>query len=102
MEATEDAAKRLHITVASFEVGNITDLESAFTSIRKGANDGMIVFTDGLTYARRQDIIDFAAGERLPTMYDNREFVAEGVLISYAASLLRSTCDLATSCQFCR
>src|SRR5262252_2556227 len=87
LEATEDAANQLHITVASFEVRNISDLESAFTSIRKAANDGMIVFTDGLTYARRQDIIDFAAGERLPTMYGNREFVAEGGLISYGPSL---------------
>ena len=87
LEATENAAKRLHITVASFEVRNITDLESAFPSIRKEANDGMIVFSDGLTYARRQDIIDFAAGERLPTMYANREFVAEGGLISYGVSL---------------
>ena len=86
-EAMEDAAKRLHITVASFEVRNITDLESAFPSIRKEANDGMIVFSDGLTYARRRDIIDFAAGERLPTMYANREFVAEGGLISYGVSL---------------
>lgn len=87
LEATEDAAKRLHITVASHEVRNITDLESAFTSIRKEANDGMIVFADGLTYARRQDIIDFAAGERLPTMYGIREFVAEGGLISYGVNL---------------
>jgi len=87
LEATEDAAKRLHITVASFEVRNITDLESAFTSIRKEGNDGLIVFSDGLTYARRRDIIDFAAGERLPTMYANREFVAEGGLISYGPSL---------------
>jgi putative ABC transport system substrate-binding protein len=87
LEATEDAARRLHITVASFEVRNITDLESAFTSIRKEGNDGLIVFSDGLTYARRRDIIDFAAGERLPTMYANREFVAEGGLISYGVSL---------------
>ena len=86
-EATEDAAKRLGITVVSHEVRNITDLESAFISIRKQANDGMIVFADGLTYARRQDIIDFAARERLSAMYGIREFVAEGGLISYGVNL---------------
>jgi putative ABC transport system substrate-binding protein len=47
----------------------------------------MIVFADGLTYARRQDIIDFAAGERLPAMYGIREFGAEGGLISYGVNL---------------
>ena len=47
----------------------------------------MIVFTDGLTYARRQDFIDFAARERLPTMYGSRESVDEGGLISYGVNL---------------
>ena len=87
LEVTEDAAKRLGITVLSHEVRNISDLESAFISISKEGNDGMVVFADGLTYARRQDIIDFAARERLPTMYGAREFVAEGGLISYGVNL---------------
>jgi putative ABC transport system substrate-binding protein len=63
LRATEDAANRLGIVVQSHEVRNITDFEPTFSSIKKEANDGMIVFTDGLTYARRQDFIDFAARE---------------------------------------
>ena len=47
----------------------------------------MIVFTDGLTYARRQDFIDFAARQRLPTIYTTRESVGDGGLISYGVSL---------------
>ena len=58
-----------------------------FTSIRKEGVDGMLVFSDGLTYARRRDIIAFATLERLPTMYGSRESVDDGGLISYGVNL---------------
>jgi len=87
LEATQDAAKRLGVTVTSHEVRSIADFEPTFRSIITEANDGMIVFTDGLTYARRQDFIDFAARQRLPTIYTTRESVDDGGLISYGVSL---------------
>jgi putative ABC transport system substrate-binding protein len=87
LEDTETAAKRLGITVTSHEVRNIADIESAFRAISKEAFDGMIVFSDGLTYARRQSIIDFAARTRLPTMYGSRESVTDGGLVSYGVNL---------------
>jgi putative ABC transport system substrate-binding protein len=82
LQATEDAAKRLGIAITSHEVRSIADFESTFSSINKEADDGMIVFSDGLTYARRRDFIDFAARERLPAMYGSRESVDDGGLIS--------------------
>ena len=88
LQATEDAAERLGITVASHEARNIGDLESVFSSLSKGTSNGMVVFSDGLTYARRQDIVDFAARVRLPTIYGSRESVDDGGLISYAVSLV--------------
>jgi len=87
LEATQLAAKRLGITVTSHEVRRIADFEPTFRSILREADDGMIVFTDGLTYARRQDFIDFAARERVPTMYGSRESVDDGGLISYGVNL---------------
>ena len=87
LQVTKEAAERLGITVASHEVRNIADLEEAFSSISKEQDDGMIVFSDGLTYARRQDIIDFAARVRLPAMYGSHESVDDGGLISYGVNL---------------
>jgi ABC-type uncharacterized transport system substrate-binding protein len=87
LQATEDAAKRLGITISSHEVRSIVNFEPTFSSITKEADDGMIVFTDGLTYARREDFINFAARERLPTMYGSRESVDDGGLISYGVNL---------------
>ena len=87
LEATQEAAKRLGVTVTSHEIRSIADFEPTFRSIITEADDGMIVFTDGLTYARRQDFIDFAARQRLPTIYTTRESVGDGGLISYGVSL---------------
>jgi len=87
LQDTEDAAKRLGIALVPHEVRRIADLEAAFGSIGKEAVDGLIVFNDGLTYARRREIIDFAARQRVPTMYGSREYVDDGGLISYGVNL---------------
>jgi putative ABC transport system substrate-binding protein len=88
LEATQVAAKRLGVTVTSHEVRSIADFEPTFRSILREADDGMIVFAEGLTYANRQDFIDFAARERIPTVYGSRESVDDGGLISYGVSVL--------------
>jgi putative ABC transport system substrate-binding protein len=87
LSITEEAAKQLSMTITSHEVRSIEDLQREFTSIREEGVHGMLVFSDGLTYARRRDIIAFATLERLPTMYGSRESVDDGGLISYGVNL---------------
>src|SRR6266478_3810649 len=52
LHATETAAKELGITITSHEARSIADLQQQFGSISEEAVDGMLVFADGLTYAR--------------------------------------------------
>jgi putative ABC transport system substrate-binding protein len=87
LHATEDAAKRLGITIISHEARSIAGLQRELSSISEEDVDGMLVFTDGLTYARRRDIITFARLQRIPTMYGSRESVDDGGLISYGVNL---------------
>ena len=47
----------------------------------------LIVVEDPLTYSQRQQIVEFAARNRLPVMYGFREFVDVGGLMSYGAHL---------------
>jgi putative tryptophan/tyrosine transport system substrate-binding protein len=82
-QATEDAAKQLGISLTFHEARRIEDLELRFSSIANEAIDGLVVFNDGLTYARRWEIIAFAARERTPAMYGSREWPEDGGLISY-------------------
>jgi putative ABC transport system substrate-binding protein len=50
----------------------------------------MLVFPDSLTLARRQEIVDFAARERIPSMFGWTEFTDVGGLVSYGPSVLPS------------
>jgi putative ABC transport system substrate-binding protein len=86
-QATTAAAKRLGITLIPHEAHNINDLNAAFDLIPRQAADALMVFGDGLTYARRREIIDFATRMRLPDFYTWREMVEDGGLISYGYNL---------------
>jgi ABC-type uncharacterized transport system substrate-binding protein len=87
LRETEEAAKQLGITIHPHEIRNIADLQRELISISREGVDAMLVFSDGLTYARRRDIVDFAASARIPTMYGSRESVEDGGLISYGVNL---------------
>jgi len=44
--------------------------------------------TDPLTFGQRRRILELAAKHKLPGMYEVREFVNEGGLVSYGPSLV--------------
>ena len=50
--------------------------------------DGLIVVTDPLTWVRRPQIMALAAKARLPAVYELREYVIGGGLVSYGPSLV--------------
>jgi putative ABC transport system substrate-binding protein len=87
LRATEEAGKQLGVTITSHEARSIAELRREFGSISEEAADGMLVFADGLTYARRRDVVAFASSQRIPTMYGSRESVDDGGLISYGVNL---------------
>ena len=63
------------------------DLEVAFESmIRQGA-DAFVVGSDPFFNTRRDGIVALAARHKLPAIYEFREFVAAGGLMSYGANL---------------
>ena len=89
-QATEDAAKRFNISLRSHETRQPEEFAAAFDSIGKEAVNAILVFSDGVTYARRREIIDFAARRRLPTMYAFREAPDDGGLMSYGVNIAAS------------
>lgn len=85
--AMQSAAQQLGIALLSFEVGSPADLEPAFGAMAQGGAGGVVVLTDPLTFSRRKEILALANKHRLPGMYEVREFVDEGGVISYGPSL---------------
>jgi len=82
------AAPELKVTLLSIEVRRPDELEAAYAAITAQKADGLLVITDPITFGNRGQIIEFAAKNRLPAMYEVREFVNDGGLMSYGPSLV--------------
>ena len=85
---TQSAATTLGLTLQSVEVRGARGFDGAFAAITQGRAEALITFNDPITVVSRQRIVDFAARSRLPAMYERREFVEAGGLISYGPNFL--------------
>jgi len=83
-------ARTLRIALQSREVRSPGDFDAAFAAIRDERPDALLTLGDALTFSARGSITDFAAKERLPALYQYREFVEGGGLMSYGADLADS------------
>lgn len=83
----QKASRELGVTVNSLELRKVEDLEKGFAALTAERADAMVVLTDPITFNRRAQVIEFAAKQRLPGIYEVREFVDEGGLIAYGPSL---------------
>jgi putative tryptophan/tyrosine transport system substrate-binding protein len=69
-------------------VHDLISFDSAFAAIESGQFNALLTLVDPFTREHRQRIVDFAAQRRLPAIYESREFVDAGGLVSYGPSLV--------------
>jgi putative tryptophan/tyrosine transport system substrate-binding protein len=86
-EANEAAAK-LGIAVHSVGVHDLLDFDAAFAAIEGRHADALLTLVDPFTLQHRKRIVEFAARSHLPAIYEAREFVQFGGLVSYGPSLI--------------
>jgi putative tryptophan/tyrosine transport system substrate-binding protein len=81
----KDAAQTLGVKLESLEVrGSNPDFESALKTATKGQVQGLVVATTPIYRTHRTRLANFAEKNRLPAVYDDRELVDAGGLMSYA------------------
>ena len=81
----QSASRALEVPLQSLEVRNPKELESAFeAAVRE--RPGALLVPNTIVLAYGKQIIDFAAKNRLPLIYDTREFIEDGGLMSYGPS----------------
>ena len=90
-QQTQSAARPLRLEARLFVVQEPGDLSAAFEAIAQDGSDGVVVLADALFNSVRQTIIALAAKYRLPTMYEGREFIQDGGLISYGPNITEMT-----------
>ena len=81
--ATEDAGRRLGLSVQMVTVRGPADLASAFDAAEKFRAEALLVLPAPILARHTQSLIDLAAKHRLPAMYPSTEFTDAGGLIAY-------------------
>jgi ABC-type uncharacterized transport system substrate-binding protein len=71
----------------SVEVQELSEFERAFAEMMRERPDALLVTADGMHRLHQAWIVDFAARRRLPTMYQLKDYVEAGGLMSYGTSI---------------
>ena len=82
-EQARVAAPAVGLTVRSVEVRDTRELDAAFEAITREHPEALLLLVDPFTFSQRSRIVEFAAEQRLPAMYETSDFVDAGGLISY-------------------
>jgi putative ABC transport system substrate-binding protein len=85
--AIEDVAPTFRVQLTAAAVRDPAEIERAIDIFARESNGGLIVLPSGLTIVHRGLIIALAARHRLPAVYQYRQFVTDGGLMSYGNDL---------------
>ena len=81
------AEARVERRLAAINAANEDEIDASFaTMIREGAG-AVVVGVDALFFVRRKQIVVLTARHAIPTIYQLREFAADGGLMSYGTSI---------------
>ena len=79
---TQNAVQSLRLEARLFTVRTPADLPATFEAITQDNANGLLVLADPMLNAARKTIIALAASHHLPAIYEDREYVQDGGLIS--------------------
>jgi putative ABC transport system substrate-binding protein len=86
LRETELAAGAFKVQLQYLDILDSKDIETAFRAASKGRADVVLVLGSAVLLLQRTQIADLAVKSRLPAIYDRREFVDDGGLMSYGTN----------------
>jgi putative ABC transport system substrate-binding protein len=86
-KAATASIRHLGLKLHAVSVAAEHDIDAAFASFADHRVDGVLVGTSPRLFSWHARLIALAARASLPAIYDARQFVADGGLISYGTSL---------------
>jgi putative ABC transport system substrate-binding protein len=87
LKEAQAAVRMLGMTPLPIDVRGPSDFDAAFARMRKQRADAVMVVTDPLTLRHRETIVNLAAANRIPAVYEFAEFARAGGLVAYSASV---------------
>jgi ABC-type uncharacterized transport system substrate-binding protein len=92
----DPTARALKLQVQWFDLAKAEDFDGKFQAITKWRAGGLVVGGGPLMIRYRKRVIEFAAKSKLPAIYGREEFVQDGGLLNYSASVIDLTRRSAT------
>lgn len=83
----EKAARILKVDVQPIGVRRAADFDAAFGAIARSRPHAMFLVADPLTTMNNKKVIEFAAAQRIPAMYENGFQVRDGGLMAYGTNI---------------
>jgi len=83
----EGAAAKLDRKILFLDIGDERELESAFAAAKQGHVGVLIPMNDPFFMSHRGEVVTLAARNSLATIYESRQPVIEGGLMSYGTSI---------------
>lgn len=81
------ASRSLGLRLATIKVGSEREFDAAFARIVQAGAGALLVSGSPLFSSQRKALVSLAARHAIPTIYDIRDIVEAGGLISYGASI---------------
>lgn len=82
-QATQEAAVPMSITLQDRGVKDGNEMELAFDAMRKDRPDAFLALMDISLAAHRKQILEFLAKDRVPAIFESKDWVQAGGLVSY-------------------
>jgi len=86
----EKAAQVLRVSIDPLGVREPDDFNAALAAMSRTRPDALMLVTDALTTLNRQRVLDYAAAQRIPAMYEFAAAVQAGGLMSYGSDTVES------------
>ena len=99
LQQIEEAAGRIGQRLVVAQASTDAELDAGFVALVKRRADALLVAADPCFDTRRDRIVGFARRERLPAIYQFREYVLAGGLLSYGISITDAYASSASTPQ---
>ena len=87
LQQIEDAARSIDQRIVVAKASTDEQLEAAFAALTREGIGGLLVTADPYFDTRREQIVGLASRQRVPAIYQFREYAVAGGLMSYGVSI---------------
>ena len=87
LRAVQAASAKRGVTLRYLDVPRVGDLENSFRAATEAGAEAILMLSSPIFLRAQKEIVALAARHRLPAIYDKREYVENGGLMSYGADV---------------